>query len=187
MNDPLYIGSLNWPSVKKSNWGRPIACRWDHAAGCKQNHSTEASSLKATDNAASHPPGSFCHHPSCQPKLWAGRSEEKGELPCPSWLYIICKTGRGTAQCGNSLTDTRGFQKPFWPSQLGTAWMRRLQKRRDQKANMKTLKILDDILYFKSISWFHWGGGKVQEGPAWDWKCTGLAIRHTHRPREWGT
>lgn len=174
LNDPLYIGSLNWPSVKKSNWGRPIVHRWDQAAGCKQNHSTVASSLKATDNVTSHPLGGFCHRPSCQPNLWAGRSQEKEELPCPAWLlcpawlHIICKARRANwVQHGNGLTDSHSFLKPFWPLQLGTAWMHRLQRHWDQKANIKTLNILDDILYFKSISWLHWDGGKhgsVQSG-----------------------
>lgn len=41
---------------------------------------------------------------------------------------------------------------PLWPWQLGTAWMHGLQRHKDQKANIKALKILDDISYFKSMS-----------------------------------
>lgn len=193
LNDPLYIGSLNWPSVKKSNWGRPIARRWDHTAGCKQNPSAEASSLKATNIAASHPLASFCHCRSCQLKPWAGRREKRGQRRAPVpilaplsivALHSLQNLPRDWVQHGNSFIDSCSFQKTFWPLQLGMAWMCRLQRHWGQRANIKALNILDDVSYFKSISWFRWGRGEAQKHPAQDLKCPWLAIKHTHSTLE---
>lgn len=67
-------------------------------------------------------------------------------------LHHLQNTLGDWAQRENGFIDSCAFQMPLWPWQLGTARMHRLQRRQDQKANIKTLKILADISYFKSMS-----------------------------------
>lgn len=73
-------------------------------------------------------------------------------MPIIVALHHLQSTPGDWAQHGNGFIDSCAFQMPLWPWQLGTAWMHGLQRHKDQKANIKTLKILDGISYFKSIS-----------------------------------
>lgn len=65
LNDPLYIGSLNWTSVKKSNGSRLTAGHRDHMAVCNQNRSQK------TEGSWDSP--TWCCALSPRQIPWAGR------------------------------------------------------------------------------------------------------------------
>lgn len=153
-------------------------------AGCKQIRSAAANSLKAANNATSHPLGTPA---TATPASWNSGQEGERRAPVPIIvaLHHLQNTPGDWAQRGNGFIDSCAFQMPLRPWQLGTAQMHRLQRLQDQKANIKTLRIVDDISYFKSMSWFCCCG-RTWESPGQELKCPGLTIRLRHIPPKAG-